>query len=49
MVMMTYFGDGGERDTQQFRALLAKAGWQLKRVAPAPGAFAVVEAIPAQL
>lgn len=46
LVMMVSFGDGKERNTQQFDSLFAAAGWRLLRITPTSGVFMVVEAEP---
>jgi hypothetical protein len=46
MAMMTLFGDGCERDTNQFKQLLSAAGWKLEKIVPTNGIFMVIEASP---
>eukprot|EP00775_Hariotina_reticulata_P013986 gene13986-14101_t len=46
IAMMTLFGDGCERDTNQFKQLLSAAGWKLEKVVPTNGIFMVIEASP---
>ncbi|KIZ07130.1 O-methyltransferase family protein [Monoraphidium neglectum] len=47
MTMMMVFGSAKERDERQFGALLAAAGWRLRRVVPTTGLYVVIEALPA--
>lgn len=46
MIMMASFGNGKERNRQQFDSLFAAAGWRLLRITPTSGVFMVVEAEP---
>lgn len=39
--------DGKERDTEQWRAILAAAGFELRRVVATRSIFSIVEAVPA--
>jgi hypothetical protein len=38
---------GQERTAEEYRALLADAGWRMERIVPAGPAFSVIEALPA--
>jgi hypothetical protein len=45
---LTMMGMGGlERTAEEYRALLAEAGWRLERIVSTPGAPSVIEAVPA--
>jgi len=45
---LTMMGMGGkERTAEEYRALLAGAGWRLERIIPSPGAPSAIEALPA--
>ena len=45
---LTMMGMGGqERTAEEYRALLAGAGWRLERIIPSGAAFSVIEALPA--
>jgi hypothetical protein len=44
--MMTLFGDGCERNKEQFQELLSTAGWTLTKMVPTNGCFLVLEAAP---
>eukprot|EP00879_Flechtneria_rotunda_P017666 GHRR01018518.1.p2 GENE.GHRR01018518.1~~GHRR01018518.1.p2 ORF type:complete len:248 (+),score=69.50 GHRR01018518.1:1346-2089(+) len=46
MTMLMSFGDGKERNKQEFEALLALSGFKLQRIIPTCGAFLVLEAVP---
>ena len=46
MVMLVIPG-GQERTAEEYRALLARAGFRLERVVPTASAVSVVEAVPA--
>jgi hypothetical protein len=37
---------GKERSVDEYRELLARAGFRLNRVFPVPGDFSVIEALP---
>ncbi|GBF91577.1 hypothetical protein Rsub_04317 [Raphidocelis subcapitata] len=47
ITMLCNFGGGQERDEAAFSALLAAAGWRLRRVRPSAGFFCVLDAVPA--
>ncbi|HEX4098030.1 MAG TPA: methyltransferase [Caulobacteraceae bacterium] len=45
---LTMMGMGGkERTAEEYRALLAGAGWRLERIVPSGAAFSVIEGMPA--
>ncbi len=45
---LTMMGMGGkERTAEEYRALLAGAGWRLEQIIPSGAAFSVIEALPA--
>jgi hypothetical protein len=44
--MMVSFGDGKERNQQQFRSLFEASGWRLTQVTPTSGIFMVIQAGP---
>eukprot|EP00775_Hariotina_reticulata_P008532 gene8532-8714_t len=46
IIMMTLFGDGCERNKDQFQELLSAAGWTLTKMVPTNGCFLVLEAAP---
>jgi hypothetical protein len=46
MLMLVSFGDGKERNLQQFRALFEASGWRLTGMTPTSGVFIVIEAEP---
>jgi hypothetical protein len=46
LVMMVSFGDGKERNQQQFKSLFEASGWRLTQVTPTSGIFMVIEAEP---
>jgi len=48
MQMMAMFGEARERDAEEFRDLLAQAGFGLRRIIPTPApVFSILEALPA--
>jgi len=46
MAMLVNFGDGRERNVQQFQDLFEAAGWRLVSVTPTNSPFMIIEAEP---